>query len=214
MKERSSNDRDNRWTGKLNLGWKDGRRVRKCFYGSTRGEVQEKLTKALRERDLGMGPTAGASPILTNFLRDWLASVKANVRVRSYEKYASTVDKHLIPYVGTVRLEKLTPPHVQKLLDGRLAAGLHPTTVRAIRLILRQALRQAVDWSMVPRNVVDLVKGPRTTRHEWTPLDPEGARRLLAACQGERLEAIYLACLEPLDCAAANCSACAGMIST
>jgi hypothetical protein len=37
---------DNRWWGRLSLGWKDGRRQRKTFYGATEAEVQSKLLDA------------------------------------------------------------------------------------------------------------------------------------------------------------------------
>jgi integrase len=39
--------KDGRWVALLNLGWVDGKRARKSYYGETRREVQERLTKAL-----------------------------------------------------------------------------------------------------------------------------------------------------------------------
>jgi integrase len=50
-------------------------------------------------------------------------------------------------------------------------------------------------WDIVPRNVASLVKGPKTTHHEWTPLDISQARQFLAACQESRLEALYVLAL-------------------
>jgi len=41
---------DGRWVAVLNLGYIDGKRKRKSFYGDTRKEVQEKLTAALRDQ--------------------------------------------------------------------------------------------------------------------------------------------------------------------
>ena len=40
---------DDRWAATINLGWQDGKRKRKTFYAKTRREVQEQLTKALRD---------------------------------------------------------------------------------------------------------------------------------------------------------------------
>jgi integrase len=66
---------DGRWVGTVNLGWQGGRRVRKSFYGQTRREVQEKLSKALRAAESGQRIdqdrlTVGA------FLTDWLDAIK------------------------------------------------------------------------------------------------------------------------------------------
>lgn len=44
---------DGRWVGTLNLGWQDGKRRRKSFYGSTRREINEALTKAQRDSRSG-----------------------------------------------------------------------------------------------------------------------------------------------------------------
>jgi integrase len=186
---------DGRWMARVDLGWKDGKRVRKAIYGHTQEDVRQKLTKELRNRDLGILPRSGASPTLRRFLTDWLATVKNTVRVRSWEKYTGVVNRHLVPDLGPIRLEKLTPQRVQALLDAKLAAGLHPTTVSAIRLVLRQALHQAVRWEMIPRNVVDVVSPPKVHRHEWTPIKTEQARALLAASQGEPFGALYLLAL-------------------
>lgn len=42
-----SKRKDGRWEARVDLGWIDGRRVRRAFYGATRAEVAEKLRKAL-----------------------------------------------------------------------------------------------------------------------------------------------------------------------
>ncbi len=39
---------DGRWVGVLSLGYVNGKRKRKTFYGTTRREVQERLTTALK----------------------------------------------------------------------------------------------------------------------------------------------------------------------
>ena len=41
---------DGRWAGSVDLGFIDGKRVRKTFYGSTRNAVASKLNVALGRR--------------------------------------------------------------------------------------------------------------------------------------------------------------------
>lgn len=40
---------DGRWESVVHVGWENGRRVRKNFYGRTRREVQQKLVVSLRD---------------------------------------------------------------------------------------------------------------------------------------------------------------------
>ncbi len=187
--------KDGRWVGQINQGWRDGKRVRKLIYGRTAAEVRELMTKALRERDLGMLGASGSTPTTQRFLEDWLASVKSSLRIRSYERYAGIIGKHLVPSIGRLKLDKLTPAHVQVLLDSKLSAGLAPRSVQSIRIVLGAALKQGVRWQMVPRNVAELVSGPRVQNREMQVLSPEQARAFLMACQGERLHALYLLAL-------------------
>ena len=54
--------------------------------------------------------------------------------------YRSTLNAHLIPALGRHRLDKLTPSHVQALLNELRAGGLSPQTVKNVRAVLSSAL--------------------------------------------------------------------------
>lgn len=183
--------KDGRWCAVLSLGWNDGKRVRKSIYRATAEEVRQAMTKALRERDLGTLPKAGASPTMEKFLGQWLTSRTSSLRVRSREKYEAIIRRHLVPAIGRIRLEKLTPSHVQSMLDALLVGGLSARSVQSIRIVLVAALNQALRWSMVGRNVAELVSGPRVVNAEMKVLSPEQARQFLVACRGDSLEALY-----------------------
>ena len=45
---------DGRWRAAVSVGWRDGKRMRKVFTAKTRRDVQDKLTIALRSRQLGL----------------------------------------------------------------------------------------------------------------------------------------------------------------
>lgn len=188
-------DKRGGWVGQINLGWQAGKRVRKVVYGRSADEVREKMTALVRDRDLRILPKTGSSPTIADFLKDWLASIKSSIRVRSYERYDGIVQRHLKPAIGRIRLEKLTPTDVQRLLDSKLEAGLSARTVQAIKIVLGAALKQALRWQMVPRNVAQLVNSPRAQSKEMRVLSPEQARAFLTASHGEPLHAVYLLAL-------------------
>src|SRR4029077_13302697 len=101
--------------------------------------------------------------------------------------YEVHVRLHLKPTIGKLPLDKLTPLHVQQLLNGRIARGLSPKTVRYVRGTLRTALNQAMHWGLISRNAAALVAGPRVERYEIQPFTPSEARAFLAAIKGDRL---------------------------
>jgi integrase len=57
---------------------------------------------------------------------------------------------------------------------------------------LHKALKQALRWGLVPRNVCEAVDPPRVHREEIRPLSPKQARALLTAAREDRLEALYV----------------------
>ena len=186
--------KDGRWCGIISLGWTDGKRHRKAVYGATAAEVQDKLT-ALKSKKLSGVPIETDRRTVARFLTDWLASVKSSVRVRTFEKYESTVNKHIVPQFGRVKLEKLGPQDVQSLLDAKLAAGLHPRTVTGIRLVLCYALNQAMRWELLSRNVAALVKSPKIPRREMKVWTEDQARKFIECCDSEPLGALYVLAL-------------------
>lgn len=183
---------DGRWVARVNLGYEAGRRRRKCFYGHTRREVQEKLTRALRELQQGLPIATDERQTVEEFLRRWLAdAVRPSVRPKTYTTYEGYVRRNLVPELGRIPLAKLGPQHVQTMLNQALATGLSPRSVNHIRAVLRRALNQAVRWSIVPRNVATLVDVPRVPRFEIRFFTPDEARHFLEVARGDRLEALY-----------------------
>jgi integrase len=214
---------DGRWRSAISLGWKKNKAgqtvmARKVFTSRTRGEVQKMLTKALRDRELGL-PIAPERQTVAQFLQHWLAqTAKSRVRPSTYGSYAWIIGKHLVPGLGQFPLAKLSPQQVQEFLNDRLQTGrvrrvssesehssdeirlaerppsepgLAPRTVQHIHATLRAALDQALRWDLVPRNVAQLVDAPRVVRPEVKPFSPEQARKFLESANGDRFDALY-----------------------
>ena len=182
---------DGRWVACINVGYKNGKRIRKYLYGATRREVAEQLKVALRDQQLGL-PVAVERQTVAQFLNRWLTDVvRPKVRPSTYQSYATYVRLYLKPALGHHQLTKLTPQQVQALLNDKLASGLSPRTVQYMSAVLRSALSQAMKWGLVARNVATLVDPPRSGRPEVHPLMPDQARAFLAAVRGDRLEALF-----------------------
>jgi integrase len=184
---------DGRWEARYTVHTASGRK-RKSLYGKTRADVAAKLAKALADRDGGLVFDSGTLTV-GEYLDRWLKdSVQDTVRVTTYERYAEIVKLHIEPVIGRIKLKALTPTHLQGLYRDRLDAGLSPATVNKIHVVLHKALKQAVRWSLIPRNVTEAVTAPRPAPEEVRPLDAGQVTTLLRAAReaGDRLEALYV----------------------
>ena len=182
---------DGRWEGRIMLGWKNGKRHRPSFYGMTRKEVIDAIERAKKAHREGLAPKPDRITI-GQFLDSWLEqSVQTSARPRTYQSYKLIVERHLKPALGHHQLDRLTPQHVQALINSKAKENLSPRTVQYIRAVLRQALNKALRWGQVSRNVAALVDPPRSKRHEIQALDPQQARVLLEALEGHPLDALF-----------------------
>jgi integrase len=111
--------KDGRWVGSLNLGWEDGKRKRRHFYAATAAEVRDELLKARSDQSHGL-PVASERQTVAKFLEGWLEhTLKNRAKPRSFESFTTIVNKHIVPAIGRIRLDKLTPQQVQVFLEKK-----------------------------------------------------------------------------------------------
>jgi integrase len=177
---------DGRWAAQLPLG--SGRS--KFFYGRTKLEVTQKLNAARHAKE--QGATFGPELTILKFLMDWLTGARPGLRASTWKRYEELVRLHIVPTLGSMKLSKLTPQHVQNLYATLLSSGLSPATVQRVHACLHRALGQATRWGYTTRNVASLADPPRVRRHEMTTFTGEEARRFLDAASSDRLFALFL----------------------
>jgi hypothetical protein len=180
-----------RGDGRVVGEYEDANGKHRYFSGKTKAEVRQKLRKVLADRDAGIAYdsenlTVGA------YLHRWLDAVKGSVRERTWERHEQVVRVHLEPTIGGVKLDRLIALQVQSVYRQKLDAGHSPRSVEIIHATLHNALKQAVRWSLIPRNVAASTTPPRPTRREITPLSQGQARALLEAIRGDALYAFYV----------------------
>src|SRR5438270_13132197 len=90
--------------------------------------VADALAQAIQKKERGelLGT---AEQTVKEYLTEWLAGQTHSLAPQTYPSYESKVRLYLIPALGHLTLAKLTPQHVQRLLDAMSAQGLAPRTV-------------------------------------------------------------------------------------
>ena len=173
-----------RWTGTITVGWKpDGRRDRITVRGKTKTEVKDKLRA--KHLELAAGIRTPANYTVEQCLKDWLTTLNTQAQ-STLTGYRITV-RHLIDGIGKIKLVELKVRDVDFAL-GTLAERFSTRSVRLARMILIQAIRNAMVNDLVVRNVADLAAVP--TGQPGRPsksLNLEQALAVLDAAKGERL---------------------------
>jgi integrase len=186
---------DGRWMGQATIGRDPatGKPKRATFYGKTRQEVAEKLTKALRERQQG----TFVSPhklTLGEWLETWLQHYKRpRIRPSTLDSYEIIIRRHVTPALGHIVLQEVRPEHLQQYYNEKAQQGLAASTIVLHHKIVSHALAQAEKNQLVVRNVCRLTELPRQPHKEMRTLTIEQVTtQLLSALQGDRLYAAYL----------------------
>jgi integrase len=122
----------------------------------------------------------------------WLAHWIENIAVpphigeNTHAGYRVDLDRHLIPGIGSHRLEKLAPEHVERLYAKLQRSGLSAGGVHHVHRTLRAALNEAVKRSHLARNPVLLAKATRPTEKEVKPYGIEEIQHLLRVASARR----------------------------
>lgn len=105
---------------------------------------------------------------VASYLARWLEANASTVRPGTQQRYEDIARLHLNPIIGRIRLAKLTPLDVQRLYQDRLTKGkLSATTVNTIHVVLHKALKQAMRWGLLTRNVTEAVDPPRESTPQY-----------------------------------------------
>ena len=179
--------KDGRWEGRYTAGYDaNGKAITKNVLGKTQAEVKDKLRTAI-EDSKKLDPVKAGSYTLEQWLKLWYSVyVEPQVRYSTKEFYHNAIDHHIIPKLGSVKLEKLTMLQIQQfynelLKSGRIQKknqpelkehGLSPRMVQCVHVVLNKALEHAVEEKLILANPAKKCKIPKNTRKE-TNILPE-----------------------------------------
>lgn len=137
--------------------------------------------------------TSTRKETLETFLLNWLTyEIQPRVRERTYQTYEQIVKQVLLPSLGKIALQKLTPWDIQGLYQQKRHQQVAPSTIMKIHRILHQALTDAVRLGHAMRNVSQFVTLPPANRRKRVAqaFTLEQARIFLSAIQDDPLEAL------------------------
>ena len=164
-----------------------GRRRRKVVRAKTKAEVVRRMRAVQLELAAAGDLPAGRAPTLAQWLTRWIDQDVAPTRKpATTADYRSVVRTHIVPAIGSRRLDRLTAADVRALHRAVLAKGVSPTTAAKVHRCLARALTVAEREGLVPRNAARLVTPPPARTAAPAMLTADQARAYLASRRGHQ----------------------------
>jgi integrase len=180
------------WVAEVRTGAGQQRRT---VYGPTKQAVQEKLRGMHNEIAAGVS-TDAAKMTVGQWLVRWLTLVKPTVEPNTYVPYERHVRLHIKPYIGGLRLAKISKAQIRGWYGSLTEKGMSPALQRKVGTTLTMALNHAVNDDLLPGNPALKVRKPKAQKPEMVPLDPTQVARFLQAARIDRLYALHMTALD------------------
>jgi integrase len=135
----------------------------------TKKEAELALAKLINSVETGIDFNATRLNF-GDYAQRWLKSKEKNVRPKTMQRYSDLMRLHIVPVIGSIPLLKLKPLHLEKVYEEASGRGLSAQSVLHIHRVLFTALKQAVAWQLIPRNIAEAVTPPRPEQREVEPM--------------------------------------------
>lgn len=167
----SLSERNGKFTAILNLYDENGKRKQKSIalgipVKGNKRKAQAMLEELKREysgADVKLAQAKAESPLLADFLKDWLKITAPTIERTTYQSYESMITARLEPFFRErrLRLTDIEPRHIRELHESIFKDGCNANTVIHYHAVVRKALQYAVKNELLSENVADKVDRPK-----------------------------------------------------
>jgi integrase len=141
--------------------------------------LPRKMPRELRWVEQSASAGEAIAPVVLDAATDPTSDHAGRVKVGTWHAYESHLRVHVVPRLGSIRLQELVAPHIDALLVDLADRGLSPKTVRNTYAVLATALTDAVRWGLLLRNPCDIVVSPKTSLAKFDAWSLEEVRTFL-----------------------------------
>ena len=176
--------KDGRWEGRyLKERRFDGTIRYGSVYGKSYREVKEKLPIAIMKVNAS-DATQEKEMYFREVLALWMSNNQIRLKRATVTKYQNSIDNHILPELGNVKLSNLDATMINeflmhKLRNGKLdgKGGLSPVYVRSIMVVINAAIKYAVDEQLMKPLKSPICK-PAIEKKEISILSVDEQKRL------------------------------------
>ena len=149
-----------------------GKRIRayKNVKGSKR-EANSVMHKMITEME--DGKLTKKSPLTVSAWMDvWLGEYLPNIEETTRIGYRTKIKCHIKPSIGDIFVSSLRAEHIQRMVNGMIADGLAPKSIRDTYNILNKAMKKTVKLQIIAHNPCEGVELPKLKKYRadiYTP---------------------------------------------
>ena len=209
------------WEARVTTGYDPGtgKQIQRSFSGKTQREVRQKMQAAqvaLNNHEYLEPAKMTVGEWLTIWEQEYLIGVKPLTKL----SYTQHIRNHILPALGSRKLQDLSGPDIQRFYNHLLREGgkirchdkdgnilkkdgkpvyepapLSAKTVKNIHGVLHKALEKAVKLGYIRTNPADSCELGRVEKKEIRPLDDRDISRFMEAVQNHPFRALFLTTL-------------------
>ena len=151
--------RSNKWQVVIELGMDErtGKRLRHTKDGfKTKREAITYATQKKIELLNGINPT-NSKVLLKDFIMDWYNNhICKTLALNTISNYKSRIETHIIPYMGNMKLNKITTADVQRFYYHLMDKKLKPYTAKRIIQVLTSCFKYAKKLNLISTIPTDI----------------------------------------------------------
>lgn len=144
---------DNRWGGVVWYMDESGERKRKSFSGTTKAEVNKKITKYIADFNKSIIELQESKKRLKDSMQSWLEIFKyPSVERTTYDRLECTAKNHIYPEIGDRVVSTIKSADIKQILNDRMQKGYAYTTVKKIHNLLNEYFRYLMQQEFIQKN--------------------------------------------------------------
>ncbi|MEO9011505.1 MAG: hypothetical protein ABI382_14135, partial [Nakamurella sp.] len=180
-------DAGGRWRASIEAGWTaTGARRRIKVSAATKTAAQTKLKARLRQISESGIPAPGTAVMtVKKYAEQWAPRRAKSRRPKTQSTDESALRKWIIPTIGHVRLDMLSPAHIRSIATAIAKAKRSSSTAHRTQAVLLKMLKDAtLDGHMVPPRVL-LVEKPVIAPNDRQGLTAVESMAMLTTASGD-----------------------------
>ena len=144
---------DGRWCGVVWYMDENGARKRKSFSGTTKQEVNKKMTEYISEFDKMIEASDESKKTLRESMQNWLQVFKyPSVERTTYDRLECTAKNQIYAILGNKVVGNIKSADIKNLLNHWMNQGYAYTTVKKVYVILNEYFRYLTQQELIQKN--------------------------------------------------------------
>lgn len=163
----------------------DGSYKRKTIYGKTQKELEERIAEVKNQLKIGIHIDDDST--FRELSEVWVSNYRPKMNTPWAYQQERFLHLHILPYIGDMKVKKLTKFDMQTRINAMREEGLATSTMKKVRNIAAQILEVAMDKKIVLENPFKKVTVTEIPPNERRALSEEEINLITGTWSGHKI---------------------------